>query len=79
MVVSFHTNMKGKILFDGSTSEPFFINSGVKQGCVLAPNLFGIFFSLLLSYAFGSSTDGVYLHTRSDRKLFSLVRLRAKT
>lgn len=31
MVVSFHTNIKGTILFDGSTSEPFFINSGVKQ------------------------------------------------
>ena len=51
----------------------------MKQGCVLAPTLFGIFFSLLLSYAFSQSEDGVYLHTRSDGNLFNLARLRAKT
>ena len=65
--------------FDGSTSDSFPIKSGVKQGCVLAPSLFGIFFSLLLSHAFDSSTDGVYLHTRTDGKLFNVARLRAKT
>ena len=64
---------------DGSCSDPFLIKSGVKQGCVLAPTLSGIFFSLLLSHAFKSSSDGVYLHTRSDGKLFSIARLRAKT
>ena len=35
--------------------------------------------SMLLSHAFGSSTDGIYLHTRSDGNLFSLARLRSKT
>ncbi|XP_063605235.1 uncharacterized protein LOC134780428 [Penaeus indicus] len=38
-----------------------------------------IFFSMLLKYAFSSSEDGVYLHTRSDRKLFNPAHLRAKT
>ena len=66
-------------MYDSSTSEPFPVCSDVKQGCVLAPTLFGIFFSLLLSYAFDSSSDGIYLPTRSDGKLFNLVRLRAKT
>ncbi|XP_035688750.1 SCO-spondin-like [Branchiostoma floridae] len=79
MVVSFHTDMKGTVLFDGSCSDSFSIKSGVKQGCVLAPTLFGIFFSILLSQAFDASTDGVYLHTRSDGKLFNLARLRSKT
>ena len=78
-IVSFLDNMKGTIVYDGSTSEPFPICSGVKQGCVFAPTLFGIFFSLLLSYAFDSSSDGIYMHTRSDGKLFNLARLRAKT
>ena len=55
------------------------IKSGVKQGCALAPALFGIFFSLLLSYAFSKYEDVVYLHTRSDGGLFNLARLRAKT
>nr|XP_054767476.1 uncharacterized protein LOC129274752 [Lytechinus pictus] len=53
--------------------------AALKQGCVLAPTLFGIFFSVLLSHAFRSSKDGVYLHTRSDGKLLNLARLRAKT
>ena len=60
-------------------SEPLDIKSSVKQGCVLAPTLFSIFFSLLLKHAFGTSTKGVYLHTRSDGQLFNLARLGAKT
>lgn len=71
--------MQGTVLYDGSSSSPFPIKSGVKQGCVLAPTLFGIFFSLLLSYAFSQSEDGVYLHTRSDGSLFNLARLRARS
>ncbi|PIK37320.1 hypothetical protein BSL78_25845 [Apostichopus japonicus] len=79
IITSFHTNMKSTVIFNGSTSKPFETKSGVKQGCVLAPTLFGIFFSLLLSYAFQTSTDGIYIHTRHDGKLLNLARLRAKT
>ena len=35
--------------------------------------------SPLLKHVFGTSTEGVYLHTRSDGHLFNLDRLRAKT
>ncbi|GAB1599902.1 uncharacterized protein LOC115210514, partial [Argonauta hians] len=79
LIRSFHDGMLGTVQFDGSSSEPFPVKSGVKQGCVLAPTLFGIFFSLMLRYVFRQSDDGVYLHTRSDRNLFNLSRLRAKT
>ena len=79
VISSFHNNMKGTVNYDGATSEPFDIHSGVKQGCVLAPTLFSIFFSMTLSYAFNTSTEGVCLHTRADGKLFNLARLRAKT
>ena len=79
MIESFHTDMKGTVQFNGSTFEPFSILSRVKQGCVLAPTLFGIFFALLLKHAFGSTTEGIYLRTRSDGRLFNLARLRAKT
>ena len=60
---------------DGSSS----IRNGVKQERVLAPALFGIFFSLLLSFAFNRSENGVYLHKTSDGNLFNLAHLRAKT
>ena len=79
MIRSFHDDMKATIQYEGSMSKPFKIKSGVKQGCVLAPTLFGIFFSLLLNHAFGTSTEGVYMHTRSDGKLYNIARLRAKT
>ena len=64
--------MKGTVVFDGSTSDPFDLRSGVKQGCVLAPTLFGIFFAVMLKHAFGTATEGVYLWTRSDGKLSNL-------
>lgn len=79
LVISFHDGMQGTVQYDGSSSSPFPILSGVKQGCVLAPTLFGIFFSLVLTDAFRSSGDGVHLYTRSDGKLFNLSRLRART
>ena len=46
---------------------------------VLAPRLFGTFFAALFKHSFGSATEGIYLHTRSDGNLFKLSRLRAKT
>ncbi len=79
LIKSFHSGMQGTVQFNGSTLEAFNICSGVKQGCVLAPTLFGIFFALLLKHAFGTSREGIYLRTRSDGRLFNLARLRAKT
>ena len=71
--------MKGTVQFNGSSSRPFDILSGVQQGCVLAPTLFGIFFALLLRHAFGTASEGICLWARSDGRLFNLGRLRAKT
>ena len=75
----FHDDMRATVQYEGSISKPFDVKSGVKQGCVLAPTLFSIFFSMVLENAFGTSTEGVYLHTRSDDRLFNIARLRAKT
>ena len=79
MIESFHADTKGTVQFNGSSSELFEIRSGVKQGCVLAPTLYRIFFAMLLKHAFGTTTEGIYIRTRSDGRLFNLARLRAKT
>ncbi len=71
--------MQSTVCFNGATSDAFPVNCGVKQGCVLAPTLFGIFFSKLLHYAFADCSEGVYIRTRSGGKLFNIARLRAKT
>ena len=70
MIESFHTDTKGTVQFNGTLSESFEIRSGVKQGCVLVPTLFGIFFGLLLKHAFDTTTEGIYIRTRSYGRLF---------
>ena len=40
---SWALSMQVIVQFDGNYLIPFKIRSGVKQGCVLAPTLFGIF------------------------------------
>ena len=79
IIRSFHEDMKGTVVFEGSTSAAFNIRSGEKQGCVLAPTLFGILCAVMLKHAFGSAAEGIYLRTRTGGKLFNLSRLRART
>lgn len=78
-ILSHVHEFKGFVWFDGFSSDAFDIRSSDKQGCVLAPTLFGIFFVVTLKHALELSTDGVNLSTRSDGKLFSMSRLKAKT
>ena len=77
IITSFHQDMQSMVCFNGATSNAFPVSSGVTQGCVLAPTLFGIFFSMLFQYVFVDCTEGVYVRTRSDSKLFNIARLRA--
>ena len=79
IITSFHQDMQSTVCFNGATSNAFPVSSGVKQACVLAPTLFGIFFSMLLQYTFVDCTESVYVPTRSDDKLFNITRLCAKT
>ena len=74
----FSQKHKATIQYAGSVSDSFEIKSGVMQGCVYSLILFGIYFSMLLKRAFGSSSLGIKLHTRTDGKLSNLLRLRAK-
>ena len=50
IIASFHDDMKDTVNFDGTSSKT--IKRVVKQGCVLAPTLFGTFLVLLLNVTF---------------------------
>ena len=71
LIRSFHDGMKVTVREGFDKSTPFGVTSGTKQGCVLAPTLFSIFFSLMLHIAFKEATDGVAIKSRFDR-LFNL-------
>uniref|UniRef100_H3B479 Reverse transcriptase domain-containing protein n=1 Tax=Latimeria chalumnae TaxID=7897 RepID=H3B479_LATCH len=45
----FHEGMKAIIQYENETSSELSIDTDMKQGCVLAPTGFGIFFSILLN------------------------------
>lgn len=79
IVRQFHDGMMVKILDDGDESIAFPVTNGVKQGCVLAPTLFSMVFSAMLTDAFQDCQDGVHLRYRTDGGLFNLRRLQAVT
>ena len=78
LICQFHV-MTGQVLSDGEASESFSISNGVKQGCVLAPVLFNLFFTCVLNHATRDLEEGMYLRYRLDGSLFKLCRLTAKT
>jgi len=60
-------------------SSDFDVTCGTKQGCVVAPLLFIIFFAMMLRVAFQECEAGVPIHYRADGDVFDLRRLQAKT
>ena len=46
-IKALHTGMKGRVKFRGAVSDAFDVTVGVRQGDVLAPTLFNIYFSLV--------------------------------
>ena len=74
-----HEGQRGQVKQNGTLSDSFPISNGVKQGCVLAPSLFSIFFSMMLREAKEEVLDGIYIRFRSDGSLFNLRQLLAHT
>ncbi|WP_419610179.1 reverse transcriptase domain-containing protein, partial [Thiolapillus sp.] len=74
-----HEGQQGQVKHNGSLSGSFPISNGVKQGCVLAPTLFSIFFSIMLREAKEDLPDGIYIRFQTDGSLFNLRRLLART
>lgn len=79
MVSQFHNGMLACVINNGDMSAAFPVNNGVKQCCLLAPTLFSMVFTVVLSDAFSNDGIGVRIRYRTDGKLFNLRWLQAKT
>ena len=66
IVRQLHDGMVAKVLDNGEESEPFPVTNGVKQGCVLAPTLFSLMFSAILTDA-SNREDWQNPHSLSSR------------
>ena len=62
----------------GATSELFLVTNGVKQGCVLAPTVFSLMSSAMLTGAVRDGDVGVGFGYRTYGKLLHLETLPAK-
>ena len=79
LTILLHDDMTGEVLSDEEPSERFDISNGVKQGCVLSPVLFNLYFTQVLLHAIRNLDCGIYIRYRLDGSLFDLRRLTAKT
>ena len=78
IVRQFHDGMMTCVLDNGDPSESFPVTNGVKQVCALAPTLFSMIFSAMLTDAFRNCEPSIHRY-RFDGKLFNPRRLQAVT
>ena len=67
-----HEGQMGQVMHNGVLSDSFPIANSVKQGCVLAPTLFSIFFIMMLREAKEDLVDGIFIRFRTDGSVFNL-------
>ena len=78
IIKQLHEGMIGRVCSDGMESDGFAVTNGVKQGCVIAPSLFSLFFAAMLKEATQDMPQGVTIRFRPG-KIFNLARLRSST
>ncbi|XP_077863501.1 uncharacterized protein LOC144347249 [Saccoglossus kowalevskii] len=74
-----HDGMLARVQDNREMTAPFPVSNGVKQGCALAPTLFSLMFSAMLTDAFIDVDLGIGVNYRTDSSVFNLRRLQAKT
>ena len=77
MIRQFHDGMSGKVRLDDNLSDGFSVSCGVKQGCVMAPTLFNIFFAAVIADAVQKCDGQIHITFRTDKGIFDLSRFRA--
>lgn len=79
VITSFHDGMMASVVSNGESSDLFDVTNGTKQGCVMAPVLFALFFSVMLNYAFADVDTGVKFQFRTSGGIFNHQRFKVKT
>ena len=81
IIKKLHSDTYAKVIIDGELSDPIAYNCGVKQGCKLAPTLFGIYAAASLYLAFKNINPSysIEIRLRYDGDLFDLRRLKSKS
>jgi len=64
--------MRASVIENGEMSSDFDVTNSTKQGCVLAPLLFIIFFAMMLRVALQDCEAGVPIHYRMAGDVFDL-------
>ncbi|BHF74341.1 hypothetical protein SprV_0501742600 [Sparganum proliferum] len=76
MVRQLHDGMMARVTDNGAVSEAFAVTNGVKQGCVLAPTLFSLMFSVMLMDAYRDERPpGIRIAYRTDGQLLNQRRM----
>ena len=74
IIQSFHAGMEAKIRVDGEVLEEIQVNTGLRQGCMMAPTLFNLYADVVAERwtetVQGMEKVGVELHYRTDQQLF---------
>ena len=79
MLRAFHEGMQAQVMIEGEMTDAFPVAHLAKEGCVLGPTLFTLFFAAVLEVSNRDTTKVVYITTRSDGRVFNVSRLKAKT
>ena len=78
LVRALHDGMFGRVYHQNALSDPFPIDNGLKQGCVIAPVNFSLYVAATLNEV-PPDTPAIDLRYRMDGGAFNLARLRART
>lgn len=81
MIIQLHEDQLGQVRHGKDLLQHLPITNSVKQGCVLAPMLFTILFSMMLQQVTEDldDTDGLYIRFRLDRSMFDNQSSRQQT
>ena len=75
-----HEGMPVRVIYGGEKSEGFYVQTELKQGCVLAPILFALSLAAMLTEMNHCTGDrGVSVQYRIDGKFYNIRKFMAKT